>query len=369
VRRTLAAAAAVLVVVAAVAAGSVPGPTVPAPSSGRPVLGWNSWNEYGCGVTQEGVEAAADQLISTGLAKAGYRTVIVDDCWFDSQRAPDGSLRADPHTFPSGMAALGAYLHSKGLRFGLYESPATRTCAQLNGTYPGSTGSAGHVVQDARTFAAWGVDLLKYDWCGAPGLGDQAAAFTAMRNALRATGRPITYLINPNSGVAGPPPGSVGDWSGLADSVRISNDVVPSWRVGAGPAGDQGIAEVLDGIPYRPGPTPDLDMLVAGLPGIRDASAQTQIRMWAMAGAPLILGSAPAGLSPGVRALLTDPQLLWIDSDRSPPARPDGRGWSRTLSDGSVARALVNTSAEPVTVDGVVLAPHASSLTITPGAF
>ncbi len=270
-----------------------------------PTLGWDSWNEYGCAVTEAGVEQQADDLVRTGLADAGFRTVIVDDCWAAPGRGTDGRLRANPATFPHGMAALGRYLHSRGLRFGLYAAPGEQTCAQRSGTYPGRTGSGGSEDLDARTFAAWGVDYLKYDWCGPdPGRPAQLAAFRVMRDALARTGRPITYAINPNSGVTGSVPGASGDWSGIADAVRVTNDVVPAWRTGEGPEGSRGIGDVLAAVPPVPGPVRDLDMLVAGLPPVTEDQAATQITQWSRLGSPLLLGCDVGGLSPRLRELL-----------------------------------------------------------------
>ncbi|TWS24752.1 glycoside hydrolase family 27 protein [Tsukamurella sputi] len=293
-----------MLLVSASACGS---PVDPPRAPVAPTLGWDSWNVYGCGVTEDDVERQANGLVTSGLAAAGYRTVVVDDCWSAPDRGADGRLRANPSTFPSGMAALGAYLHARGLRFGLYASPGDRTCAQRSGAYPGRTGSAGTEDLDARTFAAWGVDYLKYDWCGSgTSRSAQVGAFRVMRDALARTGRTITYAINPNSGVAGTVPGATGNWAGIADAVRVTNDVVPTWRTGAGPEGDQGIGDVLADVPPAPGTVRDLDMLVVGLPGVSDAQARTQILEWSRLGSPLILGCDVSALTPEVRALLTD---------------------------------------------------------------
>ncbi|MDF0530530.1 glycoside hydrolase family 27 protein [Tsukamurella sp. 8F] len=331
---------------------SYPPGVLPAAAS-RPAMGWNSWNAFGCNITERDVERQADALVSSGLAGAGYRTVTVDDCWFAPTRAPDGSLRADPSRFPSGMAALGAYLHARGLRFGLYESPGARTCAQLAGTYPGATGSAGHETQDAKTFAAWGVDYLKYDWCSAAAdPQQQIIAFTTMRDALGDTGRPVEYAINPNSHVADAVPGRDGVWSGVANQVRVTNDVVPAWRVGTGPLGNQGIAEAIDqaSAPGATGATGDLDMLVAGLPGVSDDEARTQVAMWSMLGSPLIAGNDLTRMPSAVRNLLADRALIALDQDASAPAHLVGDAWVRRLSGGRMAVAFVNDSDHPARV-------------------
>ena len=125
-----------------------------------PPLGWNSWNAYGCDIDEVKIRHAADALVSSGMSEAGYRYVVVDDCWFSPERDSSGQLRADPVRFPAGMRALADYVHAKGLGFGIYSSASPQTCAQMSGSYPGSTGSRGHERQDAKTFADWGVDFL-----------------------------------------------------------------------------------------------------------------------------------------------------------------------------------------------------------------
>ena len=184
-----------------------------------PPLGWNSWNSFGCGVTESAIRQAADAMVSSGMKDAGYQYIVVDDCWFDPQRDSSGALRASSSKFPSGMKALGDYIHGRGLKFGIYQAPNEKTCAQGTGAHPGSTGSKGHEAQDARSFASWGVDYLKYDWCSGAGTRDeQIARFTVMRDAVRATGRPIVYSINPNSYHA--ITGDKYDWGQVADLWR-----------------------------------------------------------------------------------------------------------------------------------------------------
>ncbi|MFC7752647.1 glycoside hydrolase family 27 protein [Tsukamurella soli] len=357
IRRSAPAAVAVVALVAATATASVSHAPVRYPPGAKaadtavPLMGWNSWNLFGCNVNEHDVEAEADALVSSGLAARGYRTVTVDDCWFDPRRAPDGSLRADPQRFPHGMAALGRFLHARGLRFGIYESPNARTCAQFAGTYRGSTGSLGHETQDARTFASWGVDFLKYDWCATDSDPQrQVNAFARMRDALRATGRSIVYAINPNSDVAGAVPGPTVDWSPLANQVRTTNDVIPAWRTRLGRLGDQGIGEALEQAPAptTPGVASDMDMLVVGFIGVSPAEARTQVAMWSMFGSPLIATNDITRMSTGISKLLGDPLLIAIDQDPSAPARRVGQAWVRRLSDGRLAVAFVDDSPRPV---------------------
>ncbi len=334
-----------------------------------PPMGWNSWNAYGCTVNERMIEQAADAMVATDMRAAGYRYVVVDDCWFSPQRSSSGALLPDPTRFPHGIAALADYVHARGLKFGIYESPNSRTCAQINGTYTGSTGSIGHEDLDARTFASWGVDYLKYDWCSPDSNIDRAvSAFTKMRDALRATGRPIVYSINPNSDVPGAPPGGVYDWSGIGTLWRTTNDLLPGWALHLGPAGDQGIREILSSAAISaarsgPGHWADPDMLQVGVPGVlgtsypglTQAEQRTQFAMWALLAAPLMAGNALPYMNETTWRLLTDAEIIAVDQD--PLAAPatvvpgtDGKVWRRTLSDGSVAVALWNSGDSTATI-------------------
>ncbi len=227
----LVAAAALTVTASLTAAAHSNASAAPGSPALTPPLGWNSWNSFGCGVTEAQIRETTDAMVSSGMREAGYRYVVVDDCWFDPQRDAAGNLRANPAKFPSGMKALGDYIHNKGLKFGIYQVPGERTCAQTSGAYPGSTGSRGHETQDAATFASWGVDYLKYDWCSSSGTRDeQVARFTLMRDALRATGRPIVYSINPNS--FHDITGATYNWGEVADLWRTTEDLLDIWQNG-----------------------------------------------------------------------------------------------------------------------------------------
>jgi alpha-galactosidase len=165
-----------------------------------PPMGWNTWNTFGCNINETLIRQMADAIVSTGLRDLGYKYVVVDDCWFNPNRDGQGNLQGDPQRFPSGMKALGDYLHARGLLFGIYQGPLDQTCAQYFDSYPGSTGSLNHEYQDARQFAAWGVDYLKYDWCSPTGsISVQVVRLGIMRDALKAPGRPIVYSFISNS--------------------------------------------------------------------------------------------------------------------------------------------------------------------------
>src|SRR5271165_4079973 len=244
-----------------------------APPRLTPPMGWNSWNS-GITVTEQSVKATIDATVTSGMRDAGYRYVNLDAGWAAPERDRHGQLQADPARFPGGMPALARYAHDRGMQFGLYSSPFNQTCGQGPGT-----ASAGHEVTDARTFAAWGVDYLKYDWCrGDADHTDQVRIFSAMRNALRDTGRRILYSINPNSS-DDHTAGVDYDWSHTADMTRDTTDVVPVWRPTLPPLGptDSFLRRTHLGVPdgfaaagpaaqrSRPGYFKDPDMLVLGL--------------------------------------------------------------------------------------------------------
>jgi alpha-galactosidase len=344
-------------------------------------MGWDSWDTFGCSVTEQGVKQVATWMIATGMRDAGYRYVIVDDCWYDPNRTANGSLQANPTTFPDGMRALGDWLHARGLLFGIYESPQAKTCSQENNFYPGATGSLGHEQQDADTFASWGVDYLKYDWCSASGsLQDQIAAFTKMRDALRATGRPIVYSINPNSFHT--PTGTAYDWGRIANLVRTGLDLAPLWDTGTYSNWMFGVANSIAvdtplALRAGPGHWNDPDMLVVGQTveqfvtatganglqnllqpplGTADnalslTAMQTNLTMWAMLAAPLVLGDQVRYLTPAVAQILVNPSVIAVDQDplgrQGAPISPNNWVWSKQLSGGSVAVALFNPGAVP----------------------
>jgi alpha-galactosidase len=325
-----------------------------------PPMGWNSWNGFGCDIDETRVRGIADALVATGMRDVGYRYLVIDDCWFDPRRGPDGLLRAAPDRFPSGMPAVARYVHDRGLAFGLYLSPAERTCAQYAGSYPGATGSRGHETQDAATLASWGVDYLKYDWCSATGsLDDQVAAFRRMRDALRATGRPILYGINANSNQSDNP-GETHDWSGLANLSRTTQDITAAWDTGRGNPGAQGVCNIIEvnaALATRAGPGHwnDPDMLEVGVPGadgrpaLTAAEQRTHLGMWAMMAAPLIAGNDLRAMDPATRELLTNRDVVAVDQD---PLGRQGRRiagidtqvWAKPVA-GGVAVALYNRGA------------------------
>ncbi len=320
-------------------------------AAATPPMGWDTWNTFGCTINEKLIEQTADAIVSTGLRDAGYRYVVVDDCWFDPGRDAAGNLQANSSRFPAGMKALGDYLHARGLKFGLYESPNVQTCAQRAGAYPGSTGSRGHETQDARQFAAWGVDYLKYDWCSPDGTIDQQlAAFATMRDALAATARTMVFNINPNSAHANT--GGVAYWGGVANTWRTTQDITNAWETATG-GSTLGVRDIVDanarlGANAAPGGFNDPDMLEVGRSGLTQTEARSHMALWAMMAAPLIAGNDLRTMTAKTLAILGNSILIAIDQD--PLARQasevsnDGthRVFVKRLSNGDTAVALFN---------------------------
>jgi alpha-galactosidase len=332
-----------------------------------PPMGWNSWRHFGCSINEALVRQTADAMIANGMREAGYAYVVVDDCW-QGERDRDGAIHADPVRFPSGIKALADYVHARGLRFGLYSDAGSRTCE-------GRPGSLGHEEQDARTYADWGVDFLKYDWCFAAGL-DAPSQYARMRDALVATGRPILFSIC-EWGVSDParwaPP--VGNMWRTTGDVVAAFQQAPVWRpqhppkpaapgapaVGVLVATNGGVLEALDGQVglgrfAGPGGWNDPDTLAAGEGRMSLDEQKAQFALWAILAAPLIAGNDVREMAPEVRSMLLDPEVIAIDQDAK--GRPGDRVrryaeidiWARPLAGGAEAAVLLNRGAEAVKI-------------------
>lgn len=308
-----------------------------------PPMGWNSWNAVRCQVNETIVRNAADALVNSGLAAAGYKYVVVDDCWQASARNSTGGLVAHPTKFPSGIAALASYVKSKGLKFGIYTSPGSRTCAMIYDGYPATgLGSIGHEQLDADTFAQWGVEYLKYDWCLADQDGLQyQPAFTKMRDCLANTNKPITYSIS-EYGYTKP-----WTWAGpVANLWRTTSDIQANWA---------SVARIIESQAAlygtsAPGAWNDPDMLQVGNGLFTAAETQSHVAMWAMLSAPLMTGTLIDKLPASTLDVLRNPRLIAIDQD------PFGKGaqrlqqvsgvdlWVRQLTGGGQAIAVLNTN-------------------------
>lgn len=355
-----------LAVVAALAPVSLRAqPTAPRPLAdsalaATPPMGWNSWNHYGCNIDEALIRRTADALVSSGLRDAGYRYVNLDDCWHGARDAA-GDIQPDPVRFPSGMKALGDYLHARRLKFGIYSDAGETTCA-------GRPGSQGREFQDAVQYARWGVDYVKYDWC-ATGTGsaqrNPREAYATMARAIAASGRPMVLAICEW--------GENQPWQwgrGIGQLWRTTGDITNCWdcEVGHGSWSSLGVLPILDKQrPLRgfagPGGWNDADMLEVGnLPTL--AENRSHFAMWAMLAAPLIIGTDVPGMKPEIRAILANPRLVAIDQDALGVAAFRWIGtreteiWARPLSGGRWAVAALNRTGLPqrVSVDWAALA-------------
>ena len=303
-----------------------------------PPMGWNSWNTFNCSPSDSLVRKIADAMVSSGMAAAGYKYVNIDDCWMNG-RDSSGNLRPDPTKFPNGISAVATYVHSKGLKLGIYEVPAAVTCAG-RGSFGAAAGvgSLGHETADANSFASWGVDYLKYDYCW----GDMNG-FKVMKNALVATGRPIFYSVNPASGTGAscvPPTCSI-DLVNIANMCRIGFDITNTWASFTGLIDlDKPLA------PYAaPGHWNDPDMLEVGR-GMSADEDRSHFGMWAMLAAPLIAGNDISSMSATTTAIMTNPDVIAVNQDPlgkqatvvATPAT-NQEIWSKALS-GTNARAV-----------------------------
>lgn len=325
-----------------------------------PPMGWNTWNTFSSHIHENLIRETAETMVASGMRDAGYVYIVIDDTWSLKQRDANGNLVADPEKFPRGMKALGDFLHERGFKFGIYSCAGQRTC----GDYPGSWG---HEFQDARTFAAWGVDYLKYDWCNA---GDANAkdAYKRMRDALHAAGRPVVFSLCEW--------GQNKPWEWAADVGhlwRTTGDIFDSYDGRKG--WEMGWKRILDlqaelvtnvgqdGLNKFAGPGHwnDPDMLEVGNAGLSLAESRAHFSFWCMLAAPLMAGNDVRHMSAEVRAILTDRDVIAIDQDplgkqgfraNAEPAK-NIEVWAKQLSNGEWAICALNTSQQPaeLTID------------------
>jgi alpha-galactosidase len=305
-----------------------------------PPMGWNSWNHFACKVNDQVVRESADAIASNGMKAAGYIYVNIDDCW-EGKRDDVGIIRAN-EKFPD-MRALADYVHSRGLKLGIYSSPGPKTCA-------GFEGSFGHEEQDAQTYAGWGIDYLKYDYCSFQGdVPAQIAAYKKMHDALVRTGHPIVFSLcqyGMDRVWAWAP--SVGGnlWRTTDD---ISDDYGSMAYIGFGQRGLERFA--------GPGHWNDPDMLEVGNGKMSSDEYRTHMSLWCLLAAPLLAGNDLSKMSPETLAILTNPEVIGLDQDS---AGIQGRRvaqegplevWVKSLADGSKAVGLFNRgeSVMPVT--------------------
>lgn len=312
----------------------------------RPALGYNTWNDLRCGNwTETDVRAVVDNFEKLGLIAAGYEYINLDDCWQIS-RDSQGRIVPDPAKFPSGMKALADYVHSKGLKFGLYTDRGTMTCG-------GRPGSKGYEKIDAEVYASWGVDYLKEDSCYASQVHDVAfMEYGAMRDALNATGRPIYFSLCGWNPWYAPVGATLGNSWRIAGDVNSYPDAIRAMEI------NEPLAKYAG-----PGAWNDPDMLVGSSAGtaarMSPAQSRTQFSVWAVMAAPLLIGTTLTQMSAWDLETYTNAEVLAIDQD--PLGLQGTRGfqnslaqvWGRKIQVGSgrgVAVALINNSPATLTV-------------------
>jgi alpha-galactosidase len=305
-----------------------------------PPMGWNSWNKFGCkGLNEKVVRETADTMVSSGMKDAGYQFVILDDCW-QTGRDANGNIVADAERFPSGIKALADYVHSKGLKFGIYTDAGTMTCAKR-------TGSIGHEYQDAKQYANWGVDYLKEDWCNTlPGQNSESS-YSLMRNALAESGRPIVFSICEW--------GSTKPWlwaGSIGNLWRATGDIQDCWDCKKDWGGN-GVTQIIDqmnGLETYAGPGHwnDPDMLEVGNGGMTKEEYRAHFSMWALFSAPLLAGNDISNMTADTKEILLNKEVIAIDQDplgrqgRRVKKTSDQEIWSKQLQDGSRAVVLLN---------------------------
>ena len=327
----------------------------------KPPMGWMTWNLFQGNINEQLIRETADAMVEGGFRDAGYEYIFIDDLW-QGGRDRQNNIIPDPEKFPNGMKALADYVHSKGLKLGIYSDAAQLTCG-------GWTASLGFEEQDARTFASWGIDYLKYDYCNAPE--DSATArhrYRTMVNALQNSGRDIVL------GICEWGQRQCEEWCEEVGGQlwRTSYDVRDMWKdiVKEGGMGIIDIVNVTAPLAkyVRPGQWPDMDMLVVGLNGMGGPSSdlggvgctqteyQTQMSMWCMMASPLAMTNDLRKVSEDDRRILLNPEIIAINQDVLGKAaerkvmNDNYQIFVRPLADGSHAVALLNTSEKPLTL-------------------
>ena len=318
-----------------------------APSSGlalTPPMGWNSWNKFACNVSEDLIKGTADAMVKSAMKDAGYEYIVIDDCWQVSRDA-NSNIVADPERFPHGMKAVGDYIHSVGLKFGIYSDAGSKTCQ-------GRPGGLGHEYQDAIQYAAWGVDYLKYDWCNTT-TQDAKASYANIRAALDASGRSIVLSIC-EWGTA--KPWLWGKEVG-GNLWRSTGDISDKWEGSTkwpdGSCCSDGMLVNLDlqvGLASYAGPGHwnDPDMLEVGNGGMTDTEYRSHFSLWSILAAPLIAGNDLRNMRPAIQNILTNQEVIAVDQDslgrEGERVGKDGNleVWAKQLKDGSRAVVLFN---------------------------
>jgi alpha-galactosidase len=306
-----------------------------------PPMGWNSWNKFASRVDDAAVRSMADAMAANGMKDAGYQYINIDDTW-EASRDGQGNITTNKK-FPD-MKALADYIHSKGLKIGIYSSPGPNTCAGYEGSY-------GHEEQDARTYAAWGIDYLKYDWCGARNIytdGEMQAVYQKMGDALVKAGRPILYSLcqygrddvwkwGPEvGGNAWRTTGDIRDTWDSMTKIGFSQDELAIWAA--------------------PGHWNDPDMLEIGNGGMTDDEYRTHMSLWAILAAPLLAGNDLRNMAPTILEILTNREVIAVNQDkdgkqgRRIAKSGDQEVWAKPLFDGGLAIGLFNRGDAPAKI-------------------
>jgi alpha-galactosidase len=272
-----------------------------------PPMGWNTWNKFHCSINEQLIREMADAMVANGMKGVGYEYINIDDCWHGA-RGPLGNIWPNAKRFPSGMKSLADYVHARGLKLGIYSDAGDKTCA-------GYPGSFGHEKQDALTYASWGIDYVKYDWCETNGLNAEIS-YRAMSDAIRAAGRPMLLSIcewGTNNPVSWAP--------AIGHSWRTTADIYPCWNcefgnyIGA-PLSILNILDLQGGLRKFAGPDHwnDMDMLEVGN-GISDTEGRAHFTIWAMMASPLISGNDLRHMSDATIETLTNKDVIALNQD------------------------------------------------------
>lgn len=314
-----------------------------------PPMGWNSWNKFGCDVSEKLIKEVADVMVSSGMRDAGYIYLNIDDCWH-GERDSLGFIHENAERFPSGMKALADYVHSKGLKLGIYSDAGTQTCG-------GHPGSRGHEYQDAITYANWGIDYLKYDWCNTGELNGKEA-YISMRDAIYSAGRPIVFSMCEW--------GTNKPWlwgTEIGHLWRTTGDIVDCWdcELGHGNWNSNGIMKILDMQKdlrqyAGPGHWNDPDMMEVGN-ALTVSESRAHFSMWCMIAAPLIAGNDIRTMTKETKDILTNAEVVAVDQDKLGVQGfkmfdyGDVEIWAKPLSNDEWAFCFLNRSNTPQPVE------------------
>ncbi len=304
-----------------------------------PPMGWNSWNTFETRIDEKLIRETAEAIIAGGMQKAGYHYIVIDDGWEAMERDSLGRLVPDPKRFPGGMKALGDFLHEKGFRFGIHNCAGTLTCS-------GFPGGRGHEFEDARTYASWGVDYLKYDWCY-HGTANAEETYKTMRDALHAAGRPVVFSLcewgNNKPWLWGKDVGHL--WRTTGD-VTDCFDCQAVYSIGW-----KQILNAQVGLEKYAGPDHwnDPDMLEVGNPGLSPAESRAQFSLWCMLAAPLMAGNDVRTMSKAIKDILTNGEVIALDQDSLGKqgyqfmSHPGKEIWAKECSNGEWGVCFLNT--------------------------